>query len=72
MKSILKSLEINSDLENLKECLGCRAGGLFSCQIRTCAIEKKIVLCPTCESFFSCEKIGIDQTKFEMLVKLGK
>ncbi|NHJ33305.1 MAG: DUF3795 domain-containing protein [Asgard group archaeon] len=72
LKDILESFGINGDLKNLRECPGCRAGGLFSCQIRSCAIEKKIELCPTCESFFSCEKIEIDQSQFEMLVKLGK
>jgi hypothetical protein len=72
LKDILERYEIIGDLKNLSECPGCRAGGLFSCQIRSCAIEKKIDLCPTCESFFTCEKIDLDQSQFEMLMKFSK
>jgi hypothetical protein len=53
-------LFLNELKENFGECTGCRSKGLPTCEVRKCAIEKKIELCTNCKSFNACDKIKFE------------
>ncbi|NHJ40136.1 MAG: DUF3795 domain-containing protein [Asgard group archaeon] len=61
---------LNELKENFGECSGCRSKGLPSCEVRKCAINKKINLCPNCKSFNACAKIKFESWQSEMFTDI--